>query len=60
MQESFGKENDYLRLKIGIGRPVSKDPEVVRQYVLAQFMENETRVLTECYEEVLRDLFPEN
>lgn len=31
------KSNDFQKIKIGIGRPNSKDPEVVANYVLGNF-----------------------
>lgn len=34
---SFKGEKDFLRLKIGIDRPPSKEPEVVASYVLEKF-----------------------
>ena len=39
------KSNDFKRLRIGIGRPKSRDRESVSQYVLSNFSKSETRVL---------------
>jgi peptidyl-tRNA hydrolase len=31
------KTNDYEKIKIGVGRPDTHDPEIVAQYVLGEF-----------------------
>lgn len=36
MQKMFNS-NDFEKIKIGIGRPNSKDPDVVADYVLKDF-----------------------
>jgi peptidyl-tRNA hydrolase, PTH1 family len=36
--------SDFLRVRIGVGRPDSTDPEVVAAYVLARFSEPESEV----------------
>ena len=33
----MGGKDGFPRLKIGIGRPDSKDPEVISRYVLGKF-----------------------
>jgi hypothetical protein len=35
---------DYVRLRIGVDRPPSTDPEVVADYVLSPFAENKVQV----------------
>jgi PTH1 family peptidyl-tRNA hydrolase len=37
---------DYVRLRVGVDRPASYDPEIVAAYVLARFMESKTEVQT--------------
>jgi peptidyl-tRNA hydrolase, PTH1 family len=52
--------DDFLRVRVGVGRPDSTDPEVVAAYVLSRFDEPaaEVRALIEraadCAEEVVR------
>ncbi len=52
--------SDFLRVRVGVGRPDSTDPDVVAAYVLARFTEpaSEVRALIEraadCAEEVVR------
>ena len=38
LKEGFGSA-DFWRLRVGVGRPDSTDPEVVSRYVLARFAE---------------------
>ena len=38
--------NEYARLRVGVGRPASTDPDVVADYVLAQFAESRDEVET--------------
>ncbi|KAF4549385.1 Peptidyl-tRNA hydrolase-like protein 2 [Elsinoe fawcettii] len=51
---------EFVRLNIGIGRPQSRDPDVVADYVLRPFSEGELRVLqgkvTEEVERVLKGI----
>jgi PTH1 family peptidyl-tRNA hydrolase len=42
--QSLGSE-EFARVRIGIGRPQSKDSEVVAKYVLEQFEEEEMRAI---------------
>src|SRR5205823_12378929 len=35
---------DFMRVRIGVGRPASSDPEVVSAYVLGRFAEPDERV----------------
>ena len=35
---------DFMRLRVGVGRPDSSDPEVVSAYVLGRFSESEQQV----------------
>jgi PTH1 family peptidyl-tRNA hydrolase len=37
---------DYVRLRVGVDRPASYDPEIVAAYVLARFTESKTEVQT--------------
>lgn len=37
---AFG-HNNFEKIKIGIGRPYSKDPEIVSKFVLSKFSKNE-------------------
>jgi PTH1 family peptidyl-tRNA hydrolase len=36
--------NDFLRVRVGVGRPASTDPDVVADYVLSPFGESEADV----------------
>jgi len=51
---------DFMRVRLGVGRPPSSDPEVVSAYVLGRFAENRAAVEelvqrgTEAVEEVVR------
>ncbi len=53
--------NDFLRLRVGVGRPDSTDPDVVAAYVLSRFSEppQEVRKLVErasdCAERVVKE-----
>jgi PTH1 family peptidyl-tRNA hydrolase len=52
----------YAKLLLGIGRPVSRDPEVVAKYVLGKFREEEILELKEVIfpkaeELLLKELF---
>lgn len=38
--------SDYVRLRVGVDRPASYDPEIVAAYVLARFTESKTEVQT--------------
>jgi PTH1 family peptidyl-tRNA hydrolase len=48
MQEGLGS-GDFWRVRVGVGRPDSTDPEVVSSHVLARFTEpaRDVRALTE-------------
>jgi PTH1 family peptidyl-tRNA hydrolase len=35
---------DFMRVRVGVGRPDSTDPEIVAAYVLGRFAENEAEV----------------
>jgi len=35
---------DFMRVRIGVGRPDSTDPEIVAAYVLGRFQESEAEV----------------
>ena len=35
---------DFMRVRVGVGRPESTDPDVVASYVLARFTESKERV----------------
>jgi PTH1 family peptidyl-tRNA hydrolase len=35
---------DFMRVRVGVGRPDSTDPEIVSAYVLGRFRESETQV----------------
>jgi peptidyl-tRNA hydrolase, PTH1 family len=60
VKEALGG-SDFLRVRVGVGRPESTDPEVVASYVLTRFpeAEEEVRALVEraadCAEKVIRD-----
>jgi peptidyl-tRNA hydrolase, PTH1 family len=51
--------NDFLRVRVGVGRPASTDPDVVAAYVLSPFGESEADVralvehAAECAERVV-------
>jgi PTH1 family peptidyl-tRNA hydrolase len=51
--------NDFWRVRVGVGRPDSTDPDVVADYVLSRFPESETEVralierAADCGERVL-------
>ena len=39
LRDGFGS-NDYWRVRVGVGRPDSTDPEIVARYVLGRFRES--------------------
>ena len=53
--------NDFLRVRVGVGRPDSTDPEIVASYVLSRFTEPRSSVAelveraADCTERVLRE-----
>jgi PTH1 family peptidyl-tRNA hydrolase len=55
---------DFLRIRVGVGRPDSTDPEIVSRHVLSRFSESDDQVRTlirdaaDCVEEVLRSGLP--
>lgn len=54
------KTDDFMRLKIGVGRPESHDAEVISKYVLSKIPNNEMQkieqALREAYETLSRDI----
>ena len=44
---------DFMRVRVGVGRPDSTDPEIVSAYVLGRFRESEAEV-AELIERALR------
>jgi PTH1 family peptidyl-tRNA hydrolase len=36
--------NEFSRVRVGVGRPASSDPEVVSDYVLGRFSEDDAQV----------------
>jgi len=36
---AFGGKNDFMKIKIGIGRPVTRNPDLVAKYVLDRIPE---------------------
>lgn len=47
---------DFTRACIGVGRPDSKDPREVMQYVLAKQSEDEIRAMAKAYEALLQSI----
>jgi PTH1 family peptidyl-tRNA hydrolase len=53
--------NDFLRVRVGVGRPDSTDPEIVSSHVLSRFSEPQSSVrglverAADCTERVLRE-----
>ena len=43
IKRELGGEN-FLRVRVGVGRPDSTDPEIVASYVLGRFQQSETEV----------------
>ncbi len=56
VNDAFTGATDYLRLKIGIDRPESRDPEVVCQYVLEDFTKKELTTLDLCFDDIFNTL----
>jgi PTH1 family peptidyl-tRNA hydrolase len=60
VKEALGG-SDFLRVRVGVGRPDSTDPDVVASYVLSRFSEpmEEVRALVEraadCAEQLITD-----
>jgi PTH1 family peptidyl-tRNA hydrolase len=44
LKRSFGGDPGFWRVRIGVGRPDSTDPEVVSSYVLSRFREGREEV----------------
>jgi PTH1 family peptidyl-tRNA hydrolase len=44
LKRSFGGDAEFWRVRIGVGRPDSTDPEVVSSYVLSRFRERREEV----------------
>jgi PTH1 family peptidyl-tRNA hydrolase len=44
LKRSFGGDAGFWRVRIGVGRPDSTDPEVVSSYVLSRFREGREEV----------------
>jgi PTH1 family peptidyl-tRNA hydrolase len=56
MQNSFSS-NDFEKIKIGIGRPNSKDPNVVADYVLKEFPDDHLNKIREgVYPKILKHI----
>lgn len=49
-------EAPWIRIAIGIGRPVGRDVKTVSEYVMSSFSKRETELLNEKSEEVLEAL----
>ena len=45
INQSLGGRTDYTRVSIGIGRPTSRDKQVVSNYVLGQFSNQELTLI---------------
>ena len=41
ISDNFGGSKEFTRIAIGIGRPEERDPEIVANYVLANFIDTE-------------------
>jgi peptidyl-tRNA hydrolase, PTH1 family len=60
VKEALGG-SDFVRVRVGVGRPDSTDPDVVASYVLTGFAEKEEEVralverAADCAEQVIRD-----
>lgn len=50
------KTDDFLRLKIGIGRPESHDAEVISKYVLSKTPDNEMQRIEQSFREAYETL----
>lgn len=46
------KTDDFLRLKIGVGRPESHDAEVISKYVLSKIPNNEIKKIEQALREI--------
>jgi PTH1 family peptidyl-tRNA hydrolase len=44
LRASFGGDPDFWRVRVGVGRPSSTDPEIVSAYVLGKFREPRAEV----------------
>ena len=44
------------KLRIGIGRPMTRDFEAVAKYVMESFNEEELQTLTQCYTDIYQEL----
>ena len=44
LRASFGGDPDFWRVRVGVGRPSSTDPEIVSSYVLGKFREPRAEV----------------
>jgi PTH1 family peptidyl-tRNA hydrolase len=57
---------DFLRVRVGVGRPDSTDPEIVSRHVLSRFSESDEQVralvrdAADCVEQVLRSGLPDD
>ncbi|CCU82981.1 unnamed protein product [Blumeria hordei] len=50
------KTSDYMRIGIGIGRPISRERDEVAAYVLRMMQPNERTKIEECTSQVLKEL----
>ncbi len=44
LRDGFGNSNDFWRVRTGVGRPDSTDPEIVSAHVLGRFTEPDDEV----------------
>lgn len=49
-------KHKFMKLRIGIGRPESRDPEIVSEYVLSKFSKHETTEIKEVAENISLNL----
>jgi PTH1 family peptidyl-tRNA hydrolase len=56
VRSCFGS-NDFEKIKIGIGRPNSKNPDVVAGYVLKDFPEDHLKLIKEgAYSRIIKGI----
>ena len=56
INKTFGGKSEVWKLKIGIGRPLARDPETVAKYVMDSFSEGEIPDILESYTELYMNL----
>ena len=59
IQNSVGK-GSFSRLKVGIGRPESKNPNLVGEYVMGEFKPEELKIIENSVGSIIYKLINEN